>query len=362
MQQGDPGRVVVVSGSVGAGHTGVANELADRLRARGHEVELLDLLDGFSTAVRILLSSLYVLTIRLTPWTYEATCWLAEHSRLFQRLADAVCCTSCEWLLDRVRSADVVVATYPPAGRALGRLRSQGTLHAPVVTYLTDPAPNYLWVHPANDLHLCVSEATARETEQRYGIPVEAAGPLVAPAFRSTGRTAARAYLRNELTVGPDQRVALVLLGSLGIGNIRAAVGALLSAGLVPVVLCGRNDRLRRRLSRAGALALGWRQDVPLLVLGSDLVVHNAGGLSLTEALVAGVPAVTFAAIPGHGRANAHSLQRSGAAPWARTPTELGVLADRISRTAGTPLPESAETAADTVSQLARVRAGTLAG
>ena len=55
----------------------------------------------------------------------------------------------------------------------------------------------------------------------------------------------------------------------------------------------------------------------------ADVLVHNAGGLSCTEAMVAGLPVVTYRPIPGHGRANAAVLHRSGQAPWARSPDEL---------------------------------------
>ena len=40
-----PGRVVVVSASVGGGHDGATRELANRLRAAGRSVELIDALD-----------------------------------------------------------------------------------------------------------------------------------------------------------------------------------------------------------------------------------------------------------------------------------------------------------------------------
>lgn len=351
------GRIVIVSGSVGAGHDGVAYELARRLGDAGHDVEVLDLLQGFPLVVRVLLSSAYLLTIRTAPWVYESVCWLVERSRTFQALADAVCCTATPWLLRSVSGADVVVATYPPAARALGRLRRTGELTAPVATYLTDPAPNFLWVHPQVDLHLTMSRATAQEAEQAYGVAVEPAGPLVAPAFRRTGRASARRHLRAVAGVGAGQRVALLVLGSLGIGNVRAALGALRAAGLVTVVLCGRNEQLRRSLSGVpGAVALGWRDDVVSLVAGCDLVVHNAGGLSLTESLVVGVPAVTFAAIPGHGRANARTLERSGMAPWARSPRQLTTLARAAAGAPRSPWPVEEETAAARVSGLVRTQ------
>ena len=319
-----PVHVVLVSGSVGAGHDGVAHELARRLGDEGFTVDVVDLLSGFGWLVGLLLGAAYLFTLRAAPALYAATCWLVERSRVFQRVADAVCCSANPWLLRQVQGADLVVATYPPAGRALGRLRRTGALGVPTATYLTDPAPNFLWVHPDVDLHLTAGAATAREAEQRYGVPMSVGGPLVDPVFRTTEPVAARAHLRAAVGAGPDERVALLLLGSLGVGDVRPAVAALRGAGLLPVVLCGRNARLRRRLQRVpGLVALGWRDDTPSLVVGADLVVHNAGGLALTEAMVAGVPAVTFAALAGHGRANAATLDRAGTVPWARTAREL---------------------------------------
>ena len=77
-------------------------------------------------------------------------------------------------------------------------------------------------------------------------------------------------------------------------------------------------------------VALGWRDDVPELMAAADVLVHNAGGLSFTEALVAGLPAVTYLPIAGHGRANAEVLARATLAPWPRDPAELVAAIDEV--------------------------------
>jgi UDP-N-acetylglucosamine:LPS N-acetylglucosamine transferase len=93
------------------------------------------------------------------------------------------------------------------------------------------------------------------------------------------------------------------------------------------VVLCARNEKLRHSLDRVpGVVALGWRTDVHELLHVADVLVQNAGGLSLTEAMVAGLPAVSYRPIPGHGRANAGVLDAAGLVPWAHTPEQLGRL------------------------------------
>jgi UDP-N-acetylglucosamine:LPS N-acetylglucosamine transferase len=157
-----------------------------------------------------------------------------------------------------------------------------------------------------------------------------------------------------------------VTFGSLGLGETSEVVAALQAAALLPVVVCGRNERLARRLEDTpGAVPLRWRTDMPDVVAAADLVVHNAGGLSLTESQVAGVPALTFAPLPGHGRANARSLERSGAAAWARSAAELTALAREAVNRPRIPWPAHEETAATQISLLAdasaRGRRGTIA-
>jgi UDP-N-acetylglucosamine:LPS N-acetylglucosamine transferase len=91
------------------------------------------------------------------------------------------------------------------------------------------------------------------------------------------------------------------------------------------------------------------------------VLVHNAGGLSCTEALVAGLPVVTYLPIPGHGRANAAVLARAALAPWPRDADELVAALDAVlARPRAMPGTRRATTAADpavVVAQLADSRA-----
>jgi UDP-N-acetylglucosamine:LPS N-acetylglucosamine transferase len=154
---------------------------------------------------------------------------------------------------------------------------------------------------------------------------MQAVGGLVSPRFAEPVDPDRRRQLRAELGLSPDGLVVLLATGSLGMGDVPNVVSSLHSSGIGEVVvLCGRNDRLRKQLSALpGVVALGWREDVPELMAAADVSVHNAGGLSLTEALTAGLPAVTYRPIPGHGIANSQVLADAGLAPWPQDETEL---------------------------------------
>jgi processive 1,2-diacylglycerol beta-glucosyltransferase len=160
---------------------------------------------------------------------------------------------------------------------------------------------------------------------REFGVPMCAVGGLVSPTFEQEQTAAQRIATRQAVGLPMDGRVVLLVAGSEGMGEVIPTVDAIVESGVADVlVLCGRNERLRLQLSgRDRVVALGWRSDVATLMAASDVLVHNAGGLSLTEALTAGLPAVTFRPIPAHGRANAELLARAGLVPWPQDDAEL---------------------------------------
>jgi UDP-N-acetylglucosamine:LPS N-acetylglucosamine transferase len=236
-------------------------------------------------------------------------------------------------------SYDAVVSTYPLASQCLGDLRERALCTAPVVTYLTDPAAHVSWVHRAVDRHITVTPATAEQGERDYSLPMTAGGPLVPARFTRPVPATEIRRLRAELGIPAGARIALLVAGSLGLGDVVPTVEDVVAGGVVPIVLCGRSERLRSRVAAVpGAVALGWRSDVHLLMRLADVLIHNAGGLSFTEALVAGLPALTYRPIPGHGRANAAILDEAGLAPWAHNREELWAAMENLVRSGRRPI------------------------
>ncbi len=324
-------RVLVLSATVGAGHEGAAHELARRLRARGVEVEVRDFLDAVPGVARRVLRDGYLPIVQHVPWLFDRLVAGLDDGRGPQRAADALYRAAEPTVRRWSAGADAVVSTYPLASQTLGRMRRRGSLTAPAVTFLTDPAAHRLWCHPDVDEHLTVTGATA-DDGVRHGVALRPTGALCAPRFSRPVPAAARHGLRAGLGVPVTAPLVLLSAGSLGMGSVHDTVDAVRQHPEAwTAVLCGRNDRLRRRLAdRPRVVALGWRDDVPELMAAADLLVHNAGGLAFTEALVAGLPAVTYLPIPGHGRANADLLERAGLAPWPRSPAGLVAAVDEV--------------------------------
>jgi len=330
--------VLILSASMGAGHDGVAQELARRLRSRGLAVEVLDILSLLPGVVGRGLRGGYALMLRWAPWLYDLIfrVWFEPRGGggpvspitvLAERKVR-------RWVADHQPA--LAVSTFHLCSAVLAGLRRRGELPVPSASVVVDPAVHRLWVDPDVDLHVCLHRLSAAEARRRGAPRATAPGPFVRPDF--TDPSWDRHGARTSLGLGPDDRVVLLVAGSWGSGDIANTLSLVQqSPHLTPVVVCGADERLRRRLARQVArsgrrcLVMGWVDDMARLMVAADVVVENAGGLTAMEALALGRPVVSFHPIPGHGRANVAAMARAGVAAWVTEDDQLVPTLERVS-------------------------------
>lgn len=310
----EPPRVLILSASMGAGHVQVARELARRLGARGATVEVADLLELMPRPAGAALRWVYPAMVNRAPALYDLVydLFFLAPQRRAERASLPVRASlgRLEALSARLRP-NLVVSTYHLAGVAAAELRAAGRLRCPSVTMVTTFGVHDLWLHPATDGYLCITEAAAAVVATRTSAPVEVCEPVVRPAFSPVGPVDATA--RAALAPGATH-VALVVAGSLGLGSVAETAAAIAGLpGWRPVVVCGANEALRRQVDLVeGAVAVGWVADMAGLMAACDVVVDNAAGSSAKEALAIGRPVVTYRPLPGHGRHDARMMEAAG--------------------------------------------------
>jgi UDP-N-acetylglucosamine:LPS N-acetylglucosamine transferase len=153
------------------------------------------------------------------------------------------------------------------------------------------------------------------------GRPAAVYGPLVADSFGP--QPPGEAQWRERL--GGPRATVLMSAGAWGAGSgFARTMDVLRGDGYRPVVLCGRDERLRRRLAEVpGATALGWVDDMPGLLAASDVLLDNAAGQTALQALAVGVPVVGWRPIPGHGVEGVRRMAELGLSEHARSEAEL---------------------------------------
>nr|MDQ2753968.1 hypothetical protein [Actinomycetota bacterium] len=212
-------------------------------------------------------------------------------------------------------------------------------LPVPAVNFITDFGVHPLWVHKGIDLNLTVHPGPAAVAARRSGQPTIACGPLVSEAYGPivSGAPGVRRIARQELGLAPEDHAVLVVAGSWGIGGIGDTFEAVSASGrFVPVVVCGHDEALRRRVTAmAGAhpgpsVVLGWTDQMPRLMAACDALVENAGGLTSLEAMRARLPVVSYQPIAGHGKDNTRAMDAAGVSRLAADRTELLAALDEL--------------------------------
>jgi UDP-N-acetylglucosamine:LPS N-acetylglucosamine transferase len=307
-------KVLIVSASMGAGHDGCARELGRRLDERGVDVRVVDWLAMPRRQQGALLRRIYKAMVGRFPWMYQAAMDGWARVPGFFEWWSGLFRGSYERGLAREVAAfepDLVLTTFSLSALALGRMRAEGRLDVPVATYVTDPGAHPYWVADGVGHHFCVMTETAEELTKLGASGVQVVAPPVKPGFlEPPEKTAARA----AFGLPEEARVVLVNTGSWGLGASDELLRRLVSRpGVYPVVICGRDERLRARVEALHlGRAQGWTDDMPTLLAAGDVFLDNAGGLTCWEALATGLPVVLHQPIPGHGRLNARTLERGG--------------------------------------------------
>jgi 1,2-diacylglycerol 3-beta-galactosyltransferase len=229
--------------------------------------------------------------------------------------------------------ANVIVSCHPLTGwAAIQAARCDPGGHVPVVSVVTDLAAIHTsWRHPRPDL-VTVPSAQALQlfTSGRdgciyTGLPVDArarSGPLPPEE---------KAAVRRSLGLRETGCVVLLSGGGEGCGGLARRSAAILRRfpDIQVVAACGRNDRLRRRLtalaSRAGdrLTVIGFTANFTDWLHCADLVVTKAGPGMIAEAACCGTPLLLASHLPGQERRNTELVEQAGAGRRVRSVRRL---------------------------------------
>ena len=142
--------------------------------------------------------------------------------------------------------------------------------------------------------------------------------------------------LRRRFGLDQHRFTILVMGGAAGVGHLASQVRAL-AMDRQPwqlVVVCGRNEKLRRRLNELEAqtpmLILGFVDYMPELMRACDLVVTKAGPGAIAEALATGVPLVITGFLPGQESPNVDFVVESGIGAFAPKEPDLRTRGQKI--------------------------------
>lgn len=261
--------------------------------------EILDALDIFRKLTGIRLEDIYNLLLA-KGWTLGSRYLLplmhgvirVYHPAQVKLLAEF-------WLRQR---PDMVISVVPNFDRALFQSLEKSLPGVPFVTILTDLAdyPPHFWIEKQEQYLIC---GTNRAVEQARALGHDSArvfrasGMILRPEFYEK-QTSDRAAERQRLGLDPNLPTGLVLFGGQG-SNVMLDIAERLgnsSLNLQLILICGRNQKLQKRLARLKTrhriFVEGFTKEIPFYMHLSDFFIGKPGPGSVSEAAHMGLPVI----------------------------------------------------------------------
>jgi 1,2-diacylglycerol 3-beta-galactosyltransferase len=197
---------------------------------------------------------------------------------------------------------DMLVSLIPNFNRAICLSLQAALPGTPLVTVITDLAdyPPHFWMEPIAGQHfICGSgkaaeQARAMGHEDRYIHRVS--GMVLNPRFYEIPPLTdnERACARVALGFDPLKPVGLVLFGGEG-STVMLDIARRLD-GLQLLMICGRNENLRRKLQSLAHTAPlfieGFTKEIPRYMQLADYFIGKPGPGSISEAVAMGLPVI----------------------------------------------------------------------
>ncbi|MUT65988.1 glycosyltransferase [Paenibacillus sp. NEAU-GSW1] len=330
-------KLLILYASYGEGHVQAARAIRDALEEQGnYRTVLIDLMAESHPWLNEMTRKFYLKSYTSMPalygWMYDVTRPM-KHNSLFGGFLHSIGRDKIKRLIAE-EQPDAVIHTFPlfalPALKQKPRYRAS---NPPSYAVITDFDLHRRWVHPGIDRYYVPTDDLKQELGSLGIRPsrVQVSGIPLKRGFRSV---APDISLYRKFGLDAERPTILLMAGAHGVmPDIAKLCAGLLEQhdGVQIALVCGRNRKLQQQIAsrfkqhpHADRLRLfGFVEQIHELMSLSTCLVTKPGGVTLSEAIAAGLPIFIYRPVPGQEKQNAVYLQSKGAAVICYKPAEL---------------------------------------
>lgn len=317
-------KVLILTCNTGEGHNSAAKAIAEQLERDGHSAVIKDALAFASQWFSKMICETYSAMVLRTPGAFGVVYKVSKKTAnpRFKSLVYAATNLLRKKLLDFIEENDfeAVICTHVFAAQAMSHIKKKQVPELPVYVVSTDYGFCPFFEEIRVDGYFIPMEMLRSDFLRRgvqsdkiivSGIPVS--GKFMHPMDKAAAR--------EQLGVGADQHVCIVMSGSMGYGDIYHMLDLVVEE--MPentriFVLTGNNqslfDGITEEYDNSVVTPVSYTNLVSVYMAAADVVVTKPGGLSSTEAMVSNTPLVLAKPIPGCESENYMLLTGIGAA------------------------------------------------
>lgn len=319
-------KCLIMSVKAGFGHHSTGQAMMDYLKNHNVECEMLDIFEYINPLLGETISDAYLfLTKYLKDFYGRAYSALDRRDEEYDKLSPVTVVSKlvsrklndyiCEY------NPDVVVGTHSYACLLMTHLKNKGDIKCPTFGIVTDFTVHPFWESTNIDYYV-TPDALLNNQMNKKGIPFEKILPFGIPIKSKFSTKIPKNEARSQLGI-KDKFTILVMMGSMGFGNITKCLEKINSLDMDFQVLCvcGNNTKGKKEIDQCQwnkkIYTYGFVDNVDIMMDASDCIITKPGGLTTSELLAKKLPAIIMNPIPGQEDRNMEFLVNSGAAVMA---------------------------------------------
>ena len=311
-------KALVIYATAGAGHRKAAEAIYEGLQSLPDvDAVLVDSLDHTSRFYKYSYSNVYTFLITKVPFLWGFMFQLLDvpfllpFVRFARRMRNSLHGAALNKYLKQ-EQFDYIFSTHFFPNEVAAHLKRKGAIKSEIICVVTDYDVHSIWLSDGIDKYAVASEWTRKKI---MSLGVEEDNILVTgiPTLSKFSSYSDISELKQKLGVKDGVFTVLVATGSFGFGPIEEIIQHL--PDFQVVVVCGHNKELYSRLSKQEKELVkicGLVDNMDELMAVADVMITKPGGLSISEALVSGLPLIFFSAIPGQETNNVNVLKEHG--------------------------------------------------
>lgn len=315
--------ILILSCGTGGGHNSAGHAVQEEMARRGHNTTFLNPYDLHSKKLAARIDNTYIGIAQAAPKLFGAIYTAGD---LYRRLP---CHSPVYWLNGGIAEEmagyleahpfDAIFASHYFPTMILTKLRNQGVKVPKTIQIATDYTCSPFFEEAECDAYVIPSPVLTEEFVSR-GIPADKIYPFGIPVRQEFQIRVPKNEAKRQLGLDPEKRYLLVAGGSIGAGAVEKTLTLLSEIlqekpELQVIAICGSNEKLYIKLKKlfGGSIRLYSHTDQMALFLHAcDLYLTKPGGLSTSEAAVAGVPLALLPPIPGCESKNLRFFTQNG--------------------------------------------------
>ncbi len=343
--------VLILSGSIGAGHHVAAQAIAESLHKADPTltIEIADFFVTFKNIIATATKKIYLNTLKLSPRMYELlfaeTRDRAWTVKILNHLADAFMHRKLMRFLQE-KKPRMLISTFPIWNLLLGKAwedYSNGngngtsgeipvehvqhnTKHLPprqfpFISFITDTnTVHCAWALGDADYYI-VSNNQTRHALHEQGVPLKKIKPLGYPVALEFTQSTPRAEFLESIQLRPTAFTALVIISNVirtkKITTLLKKLAQYRAPDFQAIFIAyGVNDEVLHSLQEIKwpfpTHVSGWTNELHHYMNAADLVLTKAGGNTIMQCIYAKKPLMIIDVLPGQEEGNALLVQQSG--------------------------------------------------